>query len=325
MDAAEELDLQFRLRGVGRAFGDEHQSVVDGARHVDVRVADVVVRLGERGHHVRRVAAGRDHVMNPRTVRRVLPEKLGAVVQDRHRVERRPARLWRRGRMGAPPAVAELGRHPGQVRRIAGGVPVTRMPVQNRVDVVEQAGPGHERLRAAAFLGGRAVEPDRSLNRAATDAVGHREGSAQRAGAEQVMAAGVAPVRSLARRTGGNGLLRQSRQGVELGQNRDDRLARAEGGDEAGRNAGDPARDLEPLLLDEGGEQGRRLRFLVARLGPLPDLSRGVPEQIGPLRHRSLQTRLLRHSAGGCRGERKEKEGAAGNGGRAHPPIHRTR
>ena len=231
-------------------FGDEHQSVVDGARHVDIRVADVVVRLGERGHHVRRVAAGRDHVMNPRTVRRVLPKKLGAVVQDRHRVERRSARLGRRGGMGAPPAVAELRRHSGQVRRITGGVPVTRMPVEHRVDVVEQARPGHERLRAAAFLRRRAVEPDRSLNRARANAAGHGEGSAQRAGAEQVVAAGMTPVGPFARRTGRNGLLRQSRQGVELGQDRDHGATGSERSNEAGRNAGDPPRDLEPLLLD---------------------------------------------------------------------------
>ena len=333
VDAAEELDLQLRLRRVGGALGHEDQPVVDGARDVDVRVAHVVVRLGEGRHDVRGVAAGGDHVVDARAVGRVLPQQLGAVVEDRHRVECGPARLGRRGSVSAAAPVAELGRHTGEVRRVAGGVHVARMPVEDGIHVVEQSGPSHECLGAATLLGGRSEEPHRAPDRAATDAVGYRKRRADGTGAEQMVSAGMAPVGSLARRARGNRFLGQPRQSVELGEDRDDRTSRAVGRDEARRDAGDPALNAEALLLDDRGEQGRGLRLLVSGLGPVPDLARRVPEQVGPRRDCGFQSCLLRNVASRagrnadqqCGNRYDERAPGTPAPPPANAPTHRTR
>ena len=62
------------------------------------------------------------------------------------------------------------------------------------------------------------------------------------------------------------GLLIRLRDVVDVGAERDDRLARAPRGDPGGRNAGEAARDLEAVLLENAGEVLRRLLFLDSEL-----------------------------------------------------------
>ncbi len=145
-----------------------------------------------------------------------------------------------------------------------------------RVHVVEQAGAHHVALGAAAFLGGGPVEADRARAPAGREPVLHRDGRRHRAGAEQVVAAAVAgrPFRDrLPLRHRG---LRQPRQGVELADERDDRLAAPIAGHERGRDVGHPRLDGEAgrrqFLLEQGAAPGLE----IAELGEIPNLHRHV-------------------------------------------------
>src|SRR5204863_643792 len=62
-------------------------------------------------------------------------------------------------------------------------------------------------------------------------------------------------------------LLRRLRDAVDVGAERDDRLARSPPRRPCRRNAGDAALNLEAVLLEDPGEVFRRLELLEAELG----------------------------------------------------------
>ena len=66
-------------------------------------------------------------------------------------------------------------------------------------------------------------------------------------------------------------LLRSLRDIVDIGAERDHRLAFAPGGHERGGNAGDAALDLEAFLFEDSGEIFRRLEFLKSELAETED------------------------------------------------------
>jgi hypothetical protein len=246
-------------------------------------VADVEKALSELRDHVGRAAAGRDCVVQPGEVRRVLAEQFDRVHGQDQGVEGRPPLLGRPAGVSRLAVEAEFDGDPGQARRVAGRIPAAGVPVQAGVAVGEQPGPGHEHLGRPALLGRAAVEPHRPLDGAGFDLLRHGHRRRRRRHPEQVVPTRLAvPGPALPRLPDRDGLLGQFRQGVVLAQDADHRLALAERGRERGRNLGNAPFDLEPGLFEGVGEQGGRPLLQISGLGVLPDPRRHVPGRLGP-------------------------------------------
>ena len=112
--------LQPRLGGQRAGLGTLDQPGIERLHDLGLRVADVVEDLGEIGDDVGRLAAGRDDVVDPREVRRMLAEQLGRVVGQLDGVERRSARFGGRGGVRAGAVEPELGGDPRLARDVAG-------------------------------------------------------------------------------------------------------------------------------------------------------------------------------------------------------------
>ena len=218
-------------------FGGVDDALPDAVEDAHVRLAGVVVDLGEIGHDVRRAAAAGDDVVDARLLRHVLAHHVDHVVHRFDRVERRAAAVGRRGGVRRDAAKAELAGDVGGRARRARLVAIARMPRHDGVHVLEQA-----RREPCRPCPSRLLQPAcRSSGscpawRVASQPVLHRDGGGQRAGAEQVVAAAVAGAvldERLAR--AGLRLLRQAGQRVELADDADDRLAGSPRRDKCGR------------------------------------------------------------------------------------------
>ena len=125
-----------------------------------------------------------------------------------------------------------------------------RMPAEGGVEIVEQAGAGHEGFARAALLGRAAV-----IAHGAGDAFGLKrilegDGGKRRSCSEQVVAAAMARRASHRRLVLGEaGDLRQIGQGIELAEDPDDRAAGAPFGHESRGHAADIRRDAKALAL----------------------------------------------------------------------------
>src|SRR5205085_9135080 len=93
------------------------------------------------------------------------------------------------------------------------------------------------------------------------------EGSGPQTAMTAAVARGVRGYRIALRRN----FLRQSRQGVVLGQNADDRLARAEFGDKGGRHVRHADANLEAGRFEFFDQERRGAAFLESYFRKLPD------------------------------------------------------
>ena len=191
-DAAQVLGLELGLGRQRAGLGAFEQAWIELADDVGSRVADVEERLGEIGHDIGGAAAGRDDVMDPREVGRVLAQQLGGVVGELDGVERRPALLGGAGGMRTLASEPELGGDPRLARLVAGRVRARRVPVKHGVAIVEEPRADEKRLGAASLLGRAAVVAKRAPKRARLQLLGQRDAGGSRGDAEEVVAATVA-------------------------------------------------------------------------------------------------------------------------------------
>ena len=186
----------------------------------------------------------------------------------------------------------ELHGDPRLAGDVADRVLARGVPVQDGVAIVEEVGTHHERLGAAAFLGRASVEPQRAFERPGADLLRQGQARRGRGDPEEVVAATVAGRDSGPCLPDRYRLLRETGQGVVLAEDADHRAARADGGEERRRDAGDPSLDPEAARLQSVGQQRRRPLLLVADLGPVPDLFCHRPRPIGVLLDERVDRRL---------------------------------
>ena len=145
------------------------------------------------------------------------------------------------------------------------------MPGQRGVQLLPDAVAGHEGLGRAALLAGAAVEDD-GAGMAILQIFFDGEGSRQRARAQHIVAAAVAvaagdklPALGSAR------LLGEAAEGVELGEDADDRLAGAIACLEGGLDAGDRRLDGEAFLFQHFAVEFCGLELHQRELGVFPN------------------------------------------------------
>ena len=315
-----------RARPHRRALGREHHPVEDRPDPLGVRIADVVVHLGEVGNHVRRGPPGGDHVVDARLLGHVLAQHVDHVVHGLDPVQRRPPLLRGARRMRGNPVEAELGRLVGQRRRRAGTVAVPGVPVDHRVHVAEEPAPHHVDLARAAFLGGRAIDPYGPGGAGRRQPVLHGQAGRHRARTEEVMPTGVTRAHRRPRQPLRAPALGDSGQRVELGQDADDRGSFSPAGDEGGRHPRDPGLDLEAGVGELSLQQARALRLLVPDLGKIPDLlrDRAVAGCVGlHMSQHRLVAGLGSGGGGGREAEQGDEEQGEGGGGALESLFHR--
>jgi hypothetical protein len=160
---------------------------------------------------------------------------------------------------------------------------VAGMPMQDDVDVAEQAGADHKDLALAALLGQRAVIAQRAGDAVALHVFLERDRRERGSGTEQVVAAGMARPIGDERAASGRRGLRQPGQRVELAHDADDGLALAIRRDEPGRLAGDARLDAKAGRGQFALQQRGALLFLVAELRVVPDRLRRRRKMRGAL------------------------------------------
>ena len=283
-------------------------------RHLHRRVAVVVIDLGEVRHHIRRLAAPGDHIVDAAPLVDMLPHQVHQEVHRLHPVERRPPLVRRPGRVRRNPAEAELGRQVRQRIPRTGVVPVAGMPGQHRVHIGEETLAHQVHLPGAALFGGRPVHPDPPFAPAAFQPVLRRQSRSHRGRPEEMVPAGVPGADPFALFRPGRRRLADAGQRVEFGEDPDHRTAGAPLRHERRRHPGDPGLHLEPggaqLLLQEAGTA----LFLVADFGPFPDAERHLVE-VGALRPEEVADHRMRVVVlGGGRRRGSEEQGRQAEG-----------
>ena len=247
----------------------------------------------------------------------MLAHELEAVAHQHDGIERGAAALRPGGRMRGDAVELEARAVDRQHAAVEDVVLVAGVPVQDHVDVAEQAGADHVDLAVAALLGRRAVIAQRAGDAIALHVLLERDRRERGPGAEQVVATGMAgPVgddRAAVRRR----RLRQPGQRIELAHDADHRLALAEGRDEPGRLAGDARLDAEARGGKLALQQRRAVLFVVAELGTVPDRLGGRREMRGALVD-ELENVLVprRLGDGGAAGAAAPATRRRGSGGR---------
>ena len=143
---------------------------------------------------------------------------------------------------------------------------------QHDVDVFEHSSANVVSLGADQLLGDAGPEADGALQMLALHHLLHGQ-----RGHDVQRHAGVVPFAVSGRAfdhglmPGHAGFLRRLRNIVDVGAERDDRLALAPGGDPGGGNAGDVAIDLEAFFFENAGEVFGCLEFLEAELAEAED------------------------------------------------------
>ena len=205
----------------------------------------------------------------------------------------RGAPFFRGGcRMRALSTETELGGDARHIARVPRRVAVTRVPVQNSVDIVEKTGSHHEDFGTATFLGRSAIEPYRPRQLTQPNPVGDGDCGGRRCDSKEMMATTMSPTRFFPRFLGRKRLLAKPRQGIELSEHSDDGSAAAVLRDEGRRNPCHVAFDFELGSLEEPDEALRGALLLIPRLGPMPDIQRRLPVAFRLLIDRSNQRRL---------------------------------
>jgi hypothetical protein len=164
-----------------------------------------------------------------------------------------------------------------EIAVLGGVVGIGGMPVQRRIHILEQPGAHHVDLAAAAFLRRRPVDADLPLGAGGFEPALDRDGGGHGAGAEQVVAAGMAGDLVGDRRPVGDRLLGHAGQRVHLGEDGNDRTVGRPGArHESGRHAGHAGLDRKAggaqLVLQKRGGLG----LLVAEFRRRPDLERDL-------------------------------------------------
>ena len=274
--AMDNLPVDAGAGTLGGAAGGGLEALPERLHRGGLRVTQVVEDLGEIRHHVGGVAAGGNHVVDTGLLWHVFPHQVDHVIHGFHAVQRGAAALGRPGGMRRKPGKTELGGAIGQRRARRRGIAVSRVPVQREVHVVEQPGAYHVHLAATALLGRCAVEADGARVAGGLQPVANGDRGGRRSGAEQIVPAGV-PGRLVTQGTAlRNRVLGDARQGVELAEDGQHRLAAAVGGDEGGGDLGDAGLDGETLAGELLLQQLAAARLLVAYFCVLPQRARRV-------------------------------------------------
>ena len=116
-------------------------------------MADVIIAFGEIGHDVGRLAAIGDDVVDPRRHRHMLAQVVDRDVHHLDAIERGPALVRCGGGVRADAVEAELARNVRLARTVADLIGIAGVPVQHRIDIVEQACADQIDLARPTFLG----------------------------------------------------------------------------------------------------------------------------------------------------------------------------
>ena len=281
MHPGDEVHRLFGPGGQRRPLGDFLEPGVMGLHGGTIGVPDVEPHPGVLGHHVGRFTAGLDHVMDSGGRLDMLPHHVDAVGHEFHRIERTPPvpRIERGVRGLAPELDGEVV--VGLGAGVGNGVDRGGMPVERGVEVVEQTVACHVGLADQGFLGRGAVQPNGALDALRFHGPLERNGRADGTGAEQVMAAALARKDPVVTEQPFRGdRVADPGQRVVLGEDPDDRAARAELRHEGGRHPGAVPLEREAFLLEQVGQVGggsslqhRDLGVVPQRLGHRPDLA----------------------------------------------------
>ena len=167
---------------------------------------------------------------------------------------------------------AEIEQQDGERIRLVHAGERRRMPGDRDIHVREGAVAHHEGLGRAAFLRGTAVIAHAARDALRGEPVLHRGRRQHRAGAEQVVAAGMPrPVAGQRTVLGDARLLAEPRQRVELAEDGDHRAPLARLAHDRGRDSGHAPGHAEAFLLQHGGMLGRGADFLEIELRHVPD------------------------------------------------------
>ena len=198
-----------------------------------------------------------------------------ADVHQLDRVERALSAPRRPGGVRGLAAERVLDRHEAGARPVA---PRHRQLVrdvreQRDVDILEEAVPDEVRLGAEELFGGPRPDPDRPGKLLPLHDLLHRDRRGDVDRLSRVVSLAVSrPAFDQRVAVGDAGLLRRLRDAVDVGAERNHRLAGSPARHERGRDAGDPLFDREPVLLQEVDQIAVRLLLLKAELTVAEDL-----------------------------------------------------
>ena len=227
----------------------------------DFRILQLAEKIPDArvgGHHVRLVATVGDDIVRTLLQAQVLAAIVPADVHQLDGIERTAAAPWRHGGVGGFAAKRVFDRNQAGVRaRAPGGLEIVAdVGEKDDVDLLEQPRANEVRLGAQLLLGDAGPEHNRAGQvRLLHDPLhGERGGEIERlAGVVAFAVAGRAIDQGIM--VGDAGFLRGLRDAVDVGAERDDRLARTSFCDPCRRDSRHAVFHPEALLLEDAREK----------------------------------------------------------------------
>ena len=201
-------------------------------------------------------------------------EKLDAVPHEHHRIECGTAAIGRHGCVSGNAVEGESGGCDRERAAVSHLVAIRRVPVQDDVHVLKEAGTYHVDLTRPALFGRSAVVTQSAGDVMFRHEVLDRDDGQSRTRAEKVVATAVTGGTGDDRLAGRNGLLRETRERIELPEDGNDWFSRAIRGDEPSRFVGDAGLNRESGFFELVLQQRRALTLVVTELGEAPNLPR---------------------------------------------------
>ena len=245
-DLPVDVGSRTHCRAAGR-FLDSRPDVADDGR---IRMPQVVVDLCKIRHDIRGIAAGRDDIVDSRLLRHVFAHQVDHVIERFDAVECGASPVRGACRVCRSSAKPKLGGAICQRGTGCSGIPISGVPMQRDIHIVEKAVTNHVDLAAATFLSRGAHYLYRSWCARVRQPFLDRNGRTDGTGCEQVVTAGVSRRLAIDRQSRWYRVLVDPRQGVEFGQYCDDRPTVTVAGDERRRDTGDASLNTKAL----GGE-----------------------------------------------------------------------
>ena len=247
-----------------------------------------------------------------------------ADVHQLDRVERAASAPRRARRMRGLARERELDRDEARALAVAPGHAeiVADVREERDVDILEESAADEVGLGADQFLRGARPDPNRARQLLALHDLLHGDRRRDVHRLPGVVALAVAGRAFDHRRVVGDArLLRRLRDAVDVGAQRDHRLARAPRRHERGRDTGDALLDGEPVLLQHVDQVAVRLDLLKSELGEAEDridhLLREVLHRVDVLERVSLETlrpRVILARAGAALARPTRTTGRTGSG-----------
>ena len=266
-----------RERSVGHqgcALGD---LVADLPESFDVRIiqlAEVIPDGGGGRNNVGLVAAIGDYVMRALLQAQMLAAEIPTCVHQFHGVQSAAAAPGSAGTVRAFAFEQVLDRDQAAAQGLAprGVEFAAHVREQRDIDVLEISGAYEIGFRSQQFFGYTRPDLDGALNMLAFHEAFHGERGDDIHGLPGIVTFAVSR-RAFDHRIviGDAGFLRGLRNAIDIGAQRDDRLAGSPGGDPGGGNSGDAAFHFETFRFEHPGEVLRSFVFLKTEFGEAED------------------------------------------------------